>query len=180
MGIRRPACVAAALLPLLWALAAHAQTAPPPAAAPTSPTAPVDAAPAPPGVPCLLTPKEIEAALGLLPAAGMAQRDARGVSTCVYTMPTRDLRRVIVQIDERYTAERFEQRVRLAGRVASATPVAIKDIGDGAFYVAGVAGTRRGLKYIEITGLRQAAARPIDADDAAKLLRAALERLPRF
>jgi hypothetical protein len=153
-------------------LPAWARTATPPAAPPV-------AAPAVPKPPCLFSPEDLAPILARTPAAGVAQRDARG-NSCSYTMPTQDVRRVVVQIDERFTAERFEQRVKIAGRVASASPRMLEGIGDGAFYVAGVAGARRGLKYVEISGLRQSAARPITPDDAATLLKLALERLPRF
>lgn len=132
-----------------------------------------------PQAPCLFLPEDLEPVLARRPAAGVVQRDARG-SACIYAMPTADVRRVLVLIDERYTAERFEHRVNLAGRVASSKPTMLRNIGDGAFYVAGVAGARRGLKYVEITGLRQSAARQITPEDAATLLRLALERLPQF
>ena len=140
--------------------------APPPAAAPL------------PGVPCLFLPEDLAPILARKPAAGVAKRDARG-GTCAYAMPTEDVRQVVVLVDERYTAERFEQRVSLAGRIAASPPTMIRNVGDSAFYVAGVAGARRGVKYVEISGLRQSAIRPVTADDAAKLLRLALERLPR-
>lgn len=165
----------------LWAvscasggLPAWAQTATPPAAPP-----PPVAAPAVPKAPCLFAPADLEPILARLPAPGVEQRDARG-NSCSYAMPTRDVRRVVVQIDERFTAERFEQRVKIAARVAGSSPKMFEGIGDGAFYVAGVAGARRGLKYVEISGLRQSAARPITPADAATLLKLALERLPRF
>jgi hypothetical protein len=142
--------------------------------------APAPAAAAVPQAPCLFTPEDLTPILARAPAAGVALRDSRGNKACTYAMPTEDVRQVVVLIDERYTAERFKQRVELAGRIASSQPTMFGNIGDGAFYVAGVAGARRGLKYVEISGLRQAAARPITPDDAAKLLRLALERLPRF
>ena len=143
------------------------------------PPAPPPPAALTPAVPCLLLPDDFTAVLARTPAPGVANRDARG-HTCTYAMPTKDVRQVIVLVDERYTAERFEHRVKLAGRVAAAKPVLLEGIGDGAFYVAGVAGARRGLKYVEISGLRQAAARPIKPEDAATLLRLALERLPKY
>ena len=153
-------------------ICAGAQTTPLPAATPP-------AAPATPQAPCLFTPEELEPVLARRPAAGVARRDARG-SACVYAMPTQDVRQVVVLVDERYTAERFEQRVSLAGRLAASPPTMIRKVGDGAFYVAGVAGARRGMKYVEITGLRQSAARVVTAEDAARLLGLALARLPQF
>jgi hypothetical protein len=158
-------------------MTAWAQTTPAPAAPPGA-TPP--AAASTPTTPCLFTPDELAPILARKPAAGVAQRDSRGGNVCTYLMPTKDVRHVVVLIDERYTAERFEQRVTLAGRIAASTPILFNKIGDGAFYVAGVAGVRRGLKYVEISGLRQSAARTVTPGDAAALLRLALERLPRF
>ncbi len=143
------------------------------------PPAPPTPAPAVPTVPCLFLPPDLTPVLARTPTLGVAHQEARG-NICIYTMPTKELRQLIVSVDERFTAERFEQRVKLAARVAASKPVMLADIGDGAFYVAGVAGARRGLKYVEISGLRQAAARPIKPEDAATLLRLALERLPRY
>ncbi len=158
---------------LLWiALPVQAQNTP-------LPPAPPPPAPPTPTVPCLFLPADLEPVLARTPALGVAQHEARG-KLCTYTMPTKELRQLTVMVDERFTAERFEQRVRLAARVAASKPVMWTDIGDGAFYVAGVAGARRGLKYVEISGLRQASARPIKPDDAATLLRLALERLPKY
>jgi hypothetical protein len=167
--------LAAALLAAPAVLLAQGGGAPIPPAPPPAPPPPAAFA-----APCLFAPEDFAAVLGRTPEAGVAQRDDRGVNTCVYALPGKELRRVVVQVHERFSAERFDMRVATAGRIAAARPTLIADIGDGAFYVAGVAGTRRGLKYVEISGLRQAAARPLTADDAGTLLRLALQRLPRF
>lgn len=145
------------------------------------PAAPSPVAPTPSfAPPCLFAPEDFTAILGRRPEAGVSQRDDRGLNTCVYTLPGKELRRVIVQVHERFSQERFDMRIKTAQRIASSRPTLIADVGDGAFYVAGVAGARRGLKYVEISGLRQAATRTVAPDDAATLLKLALERLPRF
>lgn len=164
-----PIAVLCALFTLATQAAAQSTTLPP---------APPPPAPVVPTAPCLFLPDDLAPVLGRKPAAGVESRDQRG-HLCAYSMPTKELRQLIVTVDERFTAERFEQRQRLAGRVAGSRPVPLS-VGDGAFYVAGVAGARRGLKYVEISGLRQSAAHPIKPEEAAALLQLALDRLPKY
>lgn len=143
------------------------------------PPPPPKPAPAKPGVPCLFLAKELAPILGITPKEGEVSGDAP-LPTCTYILPTERLRQVVVTIDVRYNVDRYARRVRLARRIAASKPVEFSGLGDGAFYVAGVAGVWRGYKYIEISGLRKAANRRISAKDAEGLLRLALERNPQY
>lgn len=151
------------------------------ASAQESPLPPPPAQPAPiePQVPCLFFAKELTPALGITPQEGQASSN-EPLPTCTYVLPTERLRQVVVTVDVRYNAQRYAQRLRLAQRIAASKPVEFAGLGDGAFYVAGVAGVWRGYKYIEISGLRKAANRRLRAQDAEALLRLALARTPRY
>jgi len=129
-------------------------------------------------VPCLFETKDLTPLLARQPAQGIAKVDEHNNLICVYTMPTKTLRQLVVLVDRHYTAQRFAQRLRLAGRVAASRPKQLTGVGDEAFYVAGVAAARHGFKYVEIIGLRQASARPIKPQEVAALLQQALDRIP--
>lgn len=129
-------------------------------------------------VPCLFSEKELSPVLARQPARRAEQIDEHNNAICVYTMPTKTLRRLIVLVDTHYTAKRFAQRLKLAGRVAASRPIPLEGVGDEAFYVAGVAAARHGFNYVEITGLRQASGRHVRSSEAAALLRLALSRMP--
>jgi hypothetical protein len=57
--------------------------------------------------------------------------------------------------------------------------VLLKDVGDAGFFVEGAAGALAGTRYIEISGFKAAALRPVQADEAASLLKLIIERLPK-
>ncbi|HRK57860.1 MAG TPA: hypothetical protein PLQ67_10115, partial [Burkholderiaceae bacterium] len=151
----------------------------PPSETTNWPPPPPKPAPVEPQVPCLFLAKELSPVLGITPQEGQASSD-EPLPTCTYVLPTERLRQVVVTVDARYNAQRYAQRLRLAQRIAASKPIEFTGLGDGAFYVAGVAGVWRGYKYIEISGLRKAANRRLRAQDAEALLRLALERTPRY
>ena len=88
---------------------------------------------------------------------------------------------IFLLLDERkgWDRKRYAHRLSLARSSGIREAVTLKDVGDAGFYVEGAAGALAGTRYIEISGFKAAASKPVSADEAADLLRLALRRLPK-
>ena len=129
---------------------------------------------------CLLKAAELAPVLGHTPVEGRADQDPFGVPMCVYEMNNETGRRFLLLVQPRaWDRKRFEQRITLAEGSGQRKVQPLPGVGDGAFLVEGVAGALAGTHYIEFNGLKTAALRPVQADEVAKLLKLALERLPK-
>jgi len=130
--------------------------------------------------PCLLKPAELAPVLGHLPDEGHQDRDPFGVPMCVYDMKSENGHRFLLLVHATpWDRKRYEQRVNLAEGGGQRKVKALPGIGDSAFFVEGVAGVLAGKRYVELNGLKNAAVRQVQADEAAALLKLILERMPK-
>jgi hypothetical protein len=130
--------------------------------------------------PCLLRAEELLPVLGHTPLEGRAERDPFGTPMCVYEMKDTQGRRFLLLVHPGgWDAKRYQQRVALAAGSGLRKVSDLPAVGDAAFFVEGTAGAIKGTQFVEINGLKSAANRSVAPDDAAKLLRIALERLSR-
>jgi len=130
-------------------------------------------------VPCLLKPSELAPILGHTPQAGKPERDPFGNPLCIYERSDELGHRFLLLIEGKpWDRKRYEQRLSLARGSGIRQAVILQDVGDAGFYVEGAAGALLGTRYVEISGFKAAATKPVSAEEAAGLLRLALERLP--
>jgi hypothetical protein len=131
-------------------------------------------------VPCLLTPAELAPVLGHLPEAGKPERDPFGNPLCIYERSGELGRRFLLLVERKpWDRKRYDHRLSLARGSGIREAVVLKDVGDAGFYVDGAAGALAGTRYIEISGFKAAASKPVTMEEAAGLLRLALQRLPK-
>jgi hypothetical protein len=137
------------------------------------------AAAAAPG-PCLLKPAELAPVLGHTPLEGKPDIDPLGNPMCVYGMKDDFGHRFLLRVDRSaWDRKRYDQRLSLARGSGIREVVLLKDVGDAGFFVEGAAGALTGTRYVEISGFKAAARRPVQADEAASLLKLIIERLPK-
>jgi len=131
-------------------------------------------------VPCLLKPIELAPVLGHQPQEGKAERDPFGNPLCIYERSDELGHRFLLLVQSApWDRKRYDHRLSLARGSGIREAVILKDVGDAAFYVEGAAGALVGSRYVEISGFKAAATKPVSADEAAGLLRLALQRLPK-
>ena len=136
--------------------------------------------PAAESIPCLLKPAELAPVLGHTPQEGKAERDPFGNPLCIYERSGELGHRFLLLVESKpWDRKRYEQRLSLARGSGIREAVALKDVGDASFFVEGAAGALAGTRYIEISGFKAAANKPVSVEEAAALLRLALQRLPR-
>jgi hypothetical protein len=129
---------------------------------------------------CLLKAAELAPVLGHMPIEGRADQDPFGVPMCVYEMSNESGRRFLLLVHNKaWDRRRFEQRITLAEGSGQRHVQTLSGVGDGAFFVEGVAGAITGTHYIEFNGLKTASLRPVQPEEVARLLKLALERLPK-
>ncbi len=130
--------------------------------------------------PCLLTPAELAPVLGHTPQAGRADRDPLGNPMCVYDRADQIGNRFLLRVERQpWDRKRYEQRLALATGSGLRRAVELQGVGDAGFYVEGAAGALAGNRYMEISGFKAAALRPVTPEEAAGLLRLILQRLPK-
>lgn len=130
--------------------------------------------------PCLLKAAELAPVLGHMPLDGKPDVDPLGNPMCVYGMKDDFGHRFLLRVDRSpWDRKRYDQRLSLARGSGIREVVLLKDVGDAGFFVEGAAGALAGTRYIEISGFKTAALRPVQADEAASLLKLIIERLPK-
>jgi len=130
--------------------------------------------------PCLLKAAELAPVLGHMPLDGKADIDPLGNPMCVYGMKDDFGHRFLLRVERSpWDRKRYDQRLSLARGSGIREVVLLKDVGDAGFFVEGAAGALSGTRYIEISGFKAAALRPVQADEAASLLKLIIERLPK-
>jgi hypothetical protein len=130
--------------------------------------------------PCLLKAAELAPVLGHMPLDGKADIDPLGNPMCVYGMKDDFGHRFLLRVERSpWDRKRYDQRLSLARGSGIREVVLLKDVGDAGFFVEGAAGALAGTRYIEISGFKSAALRPVQADEAASLLKLIIERLPK-
>ena len=131
-------------------------------------------------VPCLLKPAELAPVLGHTPQEGKPERDPFGNPLCIYERGTELGHRFLLLVQSKpWDRKRYDHRVSLARGSGIREAVILQDVGDAGFFVEGAAGALAGTRYIEISGFKAAATKPVSAEEAAGLLRLALQRLPK-
>jgi hypothetical protein len=106
--------------------------------------------------------------------------DPLGNPMCVYGMKDDFGHRFLLRVDRSpWDRKRYDQRLSLARGSGIREVVLLKDVGDAGFFVEGAAGALAGTRYIEISGFKAAALRPVQVDEAASLLKLIIERLPK-
>jgi hypothetical protein len=129
--------------------------------------------------PCLLTPAELAPVLGHEPQAGRAERDPLGTPMCIYETRGEIGKRFLLLVHPSgWDRKRYANRLSLAEGSGIRNAHKFPDIGEAAFFVAGVGGALQGARYIELSGFKQAGRRPVQAEEAGALLKLALSRLP--
>jgi len=102
------------------------------------------------------------------------------VPMCVYDMKGENGHRFLLLVHATpWDRKRYERRITLAEGSGMRKVQTLPGIGDGAFFVEGVAGVISGKRYVELNGLKNAALRQVQADEAAALLKLILERMPK-
>jgi hypothetical protein len=130
--------------------------------------------------PCLLKAAELAPVLGHVPLDGKADIDPLGNPMCVYGMKDDVGHRFLLRVERSpWDRKRYDQRLSLARGSGIREVVLLKDVGDAGFFVEGAAGALAGTRYIEISGFKAAALRPVQVDEAASLLKLIIERLPK-
>ena len=130
--------------------------------------------------PCLLKAAELAPVLGHMPLDGKVDIDPLGNPMCVYGMKDDFGHRFLLRVERSpWDRKRYDQRLSLARGSGIREVVLLKDVGDAGFFVEGAAGALAGTRYIEISGFKAAALRPVQADEAASLLKLIIERLPK-
>jgi len=130
--------------------------------------------------PCLLKAAELAPVLGHMPLEGKVDIDPLGNPMCVYGMKDDFGHRFLLRVERSpWDRKRYDQRLSLARGSGIREVVLLKDVGDAGFFVEGAAGALAGTRYIEISGFKAAALRPVQADEAASLLKLIIERLPK-
>ena len=128
--------------------------------------------------PCLLKPAELAPVLGHTPREGKADRDPLGNPMCIYDRSDQIGHRFLLRVEHQpWDRKRYDHRLSLAQGSGIRDAVILANVGDAAFYVEGAAGALQGTRYVEISGFKAAAARPVQPDEAAALLRLVLQRL---
>lgn len=131
-------------------------------------------------VPCLLSPAELAPVLGHTPLAGRSERDPLGNPMCIYDRADQLGHRFLLRLERQpWDRKRYDHRLTLARGSGIREAVMLANVGDSAFYVEGAAGALSGTRYVEISGFKAAAKKPVQPEEAATLLRLILERLPR-
>jgi hypothetical protein len=131
-------------------------------------------------IPCLLKPTELAPVLGHTPREGKPERDPLGNPLCIYERDDELGRRFLLLIQgQPWDRKRYDRRLSLARGSGIREAILLTDVGDAGFYVEGAAGALLGTRYVEISGFKAAATKPVSADEAAGLLRLALQRLPK-
>jgi hypothetical protein len=129
--------------------------------------------------PCLLTPAELAPVLGHEPQPGRAERDPLGTPMCIYETRGEIGKRFLLLVHPSgWDKKRYANRLSLAEGSGIRTAHKFAGIGEAAFYVDGVGGALQGPRYVELSGFKQAARRPVQAEEAGALLSLALSRLP--
>jgi len=130
--------------------------------------------------PCLLKPAELAPVLGHTPLDGKPDVDPLGNAMCVYDTKGELGHRFLLRVERTpWDRKRYDQRLSLARGSGIREAVLLKDVGDAGFFVEGAAGALAGTRYVEISGFKAAAKRPVQADEAALLLKLIIERLPK-
>jgi len=129
---------------------------------------------------CLLKASELAPVLGHTPLEGRADQDPFGVPMCVYEKSNDSGHRFLLLVHAKaWDRKRYEQRITLAEGSGQRKVQVLPGVGDAAFMVEGVAGVLAGTHYIEFNGLKAASLRPVQPDEVARLLKLAVERLPK-
>lgn len=123
---------------------------------------------------CVLTPAELQSATGREFGAGQEGKAVDGSGLCAYAEVAAPTRKMTVNVVESRAKAAFESRVRLL--TTSKKDIALKGVGDAAYFNGTSAGVLAGDKLIVLSGVRRPGSPDIPSERIVALLQAALGR----
>ena len=129
---------------------------------------------------CILTPAEVQTAIGRAFSAGQESKAVDGSAVCSYAEVAFPKRRLVINVVDSKGKVRFDSAKRLLKM--SNKPIDLAGVGDAAYFNGTSAGVLSGDKYIAFSGLKPApGSKPSHAapEQIVALLQAALGHLPK-